>query len=213
MADIKSDREKSIGRMFDDGFRSKPEPPNFNNFDDSAKLHVSHILENNSKTVLDVGMGAGGMLLVLQERGVESVVGVELSHEGVKLATKRFEMFGDISKAVFFEGSFLDFKPSKVDAVSLHQVLHCHPNLKGMVNKAIEASPELIINTMPRKNIFTTIIINLMSLFTFPLKRFRVYAHSPKKVEKILSNHNYVKIFTDKSFFWETSLFKLKHEN
>ena len=213
MPDKNSDRENSIGKMFDDSYRSEPKPPNFENFDPSAKLHVNHILENNSKTVLDVGMGAGGMLLLLQERGVESVFGVELSHEGVKLAKKRFEMYGDITRAQFFEGSFLDYKPGKVDVVSLHQVLHCHPNLKGMVYKSLEASPELIINTMPKKRWYTTLVINIMSLFTSLLRGFRVYSHSPKEIEKILSEHNYVKIFANESFFWETSVFKLEQEN
>lgn len=210
MTDKKSSREDSIARLFDDMYNSKPEPPNFDNFDPSAKLQIKHILENKAKTVLEVGMGAGGMLLVLQERGVELVYGVELSHEGIKLAQKRFELFGDIDRAVFFEGSFLDYKPQKVDVVSFHQVLHCHPDIEGMVYKSLEASPNIIINTMPRKTWYTTVFFNLISLFKFAAKGFKPYSHSPKKVETILHEYNYSKIFTEKSFIWETSLFKLE---
>ncbi|MHA2172308.1 MAG: class I SAM-dependent methyltransferase [Candidatus Kariarchaeaceae archaeon] len=211
MRDEKSVREKSIGKMFDSSYRSKPKPAIFENFDASAKLHVNHILENKAKSVLDVGMGAGGILLVLQNQGVEKLFGVELSHDGIELAKQRFKMYGDISKANFFEGSFLDYNPEQVDAVSLHQVLHCHPDFKGMINKSVEASPQLIINTMPRKTWYTRLFIGIVSIFTM-LKGFRAYVHSPREVENILSVQNYVKVITEKSFFWETSLFKLKQE-
>ncbi|MHA2250442.1 MAG: class I SAM-dependent methyltransferase [Candidatus Kariarchaeaceae archaeon] len=212
MRDEKSKREKSIGKMFDSGYRSKPKPATIENFDSSAKLHVNHILENKAESVLDVGMGAGGILLALQNRGVEKVFGVELSHDGIELAKQRFEMYGDISRAIFFEGSFLDYSPEKVDVVSLHQVLHCHPDFKGMIKKSVEASPQLIINTMPRKTWFTRLFIGIISIFTRLLQGFRAYVHSPKEVEIILSDHNYVKVFTEKSFFWETCVFKLKQE-
>ncbi|MHA2278393.1 MAG: hypothetical protein ACXAC2_21650, partial [Candidatus Kariarchaeaceae archaeon] len=137
--------------------------------------------------------------------------GVELSHDGIELAKQRFKMYGDISKANFFEGSFLDYNPEQVDAVSLHQVLHCHPDFKGMINKSVEASPQLIINTMPRKTWYTRLFIGIVSIFTM-FKGFRAYVHSPREVENILSVQNYVKVITEKSFFWETSLFKLKQE-
>lgn len=119
-------------------------------------------------------------------------------------------MFGDIERAFFFEGSFLDYKPPKVDVVSFHQVLHCHPDLEGMVYKSLEASPKMIINTMPRKTWYTTVFFNLISLFKSLIKGFKPYSHSPKKVETILMEHSYSKKFTEKSFIWETSLFKLK---
>ncbi|MHA2033540.1 MAG: class I SAM-dependent methyltransferase, partial [Candidatus Kariarchaeaceae archaeon] len=111
MKDETSEREKSIGKMFDSSYRSKPKPVIFENFDPSAKLHVNHILEEKAKSVLDVGMGAGGILLALQDQGVENLYGVELSHDGIELAKQRFKMYGDISKANFFEGSFLDYNP------------------------------------------------------------------------------------------------------
>ena len=206
-------KDKSIGKMFDGSYGSKPTQPKFENFDTSAKLHVKHILENNSKSVLDVGMGAGGIIMVLQNKGVEKVIGVELSHDGVELAKKRFEMFGDISKTNFFEGSFLDYEPEKVDAVSLHQVIHCHPDFRGMINKSVEASPQIIINTMPRKIWYVQLLLGITSFFTIILKQgFRAYVHSPKEVDKILSNHNYVKIFTEDNNIWETSLYKLKQD-
>jgi 2-polyprenyl-3-methyl-5-hydroxy-6-metoxy-1,4-benzoquinol methylase len=211
MKDETSEREKSIGKMFDSSYRSKPKPVIFENFDPSAKLHVNHILEEKAKSVLDVGMGAGGILLALQDQGVENLYGVELSHDGIELAKQRFKMYGDISKANFFEGSFLDYNPEQVDAVSLHQVLHCHPDFKGMINKSVEASPQLIINTMPRKTWYTRLFIGIVSIFTM-FKGFRAYVHSPREVENILSVQNYVKVITEKSFFWETSLFKLKQE-
>jgi SAM-dependent methyltransferase len=213
MKDKKSAQEKSIGKMFDGSYSSTPQPANFENFDPSAKLHINHILENNSKSVLDVGMGSGGILLVLQNEGVEKVFGVELSHDGVELAKQRFEMYGDISRANFFEGSFLDYNPEKVDAVSLHQVIHCHPDFRGMINKSVEASPQIIINTMPRKIWYTKLFLGITSFFTMLLmKGFRAYVHSPLEVEKILSEYNYEKIFTEESLFLETSLFKLKKE-
>ena len=211
MRDKKVARDKKIGKMFDASHSSKPNPAIIDNFGPCAQLHVNTILENKSKSVLDVGMGAGGIILALQNQGVEKVIGIELSHDGVELAKQRFEMYGDISKAIFYEGSFLDYETEPVDAVSLHQVVHCHPDIRGMINKSIEASPKIIINTMPRKIWSIRLFIGFISILTMTFKRgFRTYVHSPEEVEILLSENNYVKVFTEKSGFWETSLFKLK---
>jgi len=207
-------KDKTIAKMFDTSYRSKPKPALVENFGSCAKIHVNQILENNSKSVLDVGMGAGGILLALQNQGVERVFGVELSHEGVELAKERFELYGDITRANFYEGSFLDYNPEKVDAVSLHQVLHCHPDFRGMINKSLESSPQVIINTMPRNNWYVKLLLGFISVFTMLFKNgFRAYVHSPKEVENILSKQNYLKIFSENTFLWETSVFKLKTNN
>ncbi len=211
MKNSKSNKDKSIATMFDGSYRSEAKPADFESFDESAKLHVKYILENKSKSVLDVGMGAGGIMMVLQDKGVERLIGVELSHEGIDLAKRRFEAFGDISKVSFFEGSYLDFPPETVDAVSLHQVLHCHPDFQAMIKKTLESAPKIIINTMPRRTWYMMLFLGIVSTFTILVsKGFRAYVHSPDEVKDILSEFGYERVSIEKSFIWETSLFRSK---
>ena len=120
-------------------YRGKPKPLKYNKFGKTAKLHVDKIIESGATSAFDIGCGTGGILLALQHFGVEKLYGADLSSEAINLATKRFELYGDGSNVQFFIDDVLDIAPPTVDSVSLHQVVCCYPDVKGILAKAISS--------------------------------------------------------------------------
>ena len=110
---------------------SRPiKPVNLRKVSRSVQLHVEKIEEAMAKSVLDLGCGAGGILLALQNAGVEEIHGIDASPEAIELAKKRFDKFGTLEKTSLTVGDIIQFDPPTVDAVSSHSVICCHPTAK-----------------------------------------------------------------------------------
>ena len=144
---------------FASDYKGPIKPVNLEKISRSVKLHIKKIEEANTESVLDLGCGGGGILLALQNAGIKEIHGIDASPEAIEMVKKRFEKFGTLEKTSFTVGDIIQFDPPAVDAVSSHSVICCHPNAIGIVNKATEKSPKMIIITFPKDNFLIKSII------------------------------------------------------
>ena len=179
---------------------------------ETAKRHIDQITEDSSvKTAIDVGSGAGGIVIGLLDKDLDFVYGVDLAPSMVEAAQLRLEKKGYLDKSKIEKISFLDFSfENNFDAVSLHQVLCCHPDRQSMLAKAISAKPKIIVMTLPRTRLFFRLGAGLLAQIRKIKKGFRFYVHDIKKIDNQLAEANYELIDTYKKFFWNTRTYKLK---
>lgn len=190
-------------------------PVNLDEMDQSAKLHVEKIKEANADSVLDFGCGAGGILLALQNAGIKEIHGIDASPEAIEMLKKRFEKFGTLENTSFAVGDIIQFDPPVVDAVSSHFVLCCHPNAIGMVNKATEKYPKMIVVSFPKDNLLTksaaTFINSMLWIFgrfKRSLRGLKWYAHSTRLIKTKFEENGYQLVFTHKSFIGQTLIYE-----
>ena len=190
-------------------------PVNLEKTSRSVQLHVEKIEEAQAKSVLDLGCGSGGILLALQEAGIEEIHGIDASPEAIEMKTKRFEKFGTLENTNFTVGDIIEFDPPEVDAVSSYSVLCCFPNATGIVNKAVEKKPKMVIITFPKDNFFNKALLFLLNrllwvggLFKRSLKGRKSYVHSTEKVKATFEEHGYKLVFSDEDFLGQTLLYE-----
>lgn len=179
---------------------------------ETAKLHVNHITEDpDVKTAIDVGSGAGGIMVGLLDKNLDFVYGVDLAPSMVDLARKRLEEKGYVDKSKVQKISFLDYSfEQNLDAVSLHEVLCCHPDRQAMLEKTLSAKPKVIVITLPRNRLFFRFGAGLLGQLRKIKKGFRFYVHDIKTIDDQLAEANYELVDDFKKFFWDTRTYKLK---
>ncbi|MHA1990148.1 MAG: hypothetical protein ACW981_01265 [Candidatus Hodarchaeales archaeon] len=128
---------------------------------------------------------------------------------------KRFEKFGTLENTSFTVGDIIQFDPPVVDAVSSHFVLCCHPNAIGMVNKATEKDPKIIVVSFPKDNLLTksmATFINIMlwifGRFKRSIRGFKWYAHSTSLIKTKFEENGYKLVFTNKNFITQTLIYE-----
>ncbi|OLS17018.1 MAG: Ubiquinone/menaquinone biosynthesis C-methyltransferase UbiE [Candidatus Heimdallarchaeota archaeon LC_3] len=210
---ISKKKEKAL--YISSSYTGEVKPVNLDKMDQSAKLHIEKIKETRAESVLDFGCGTGGILLALQQAGVKEIHGIDASPEAIEMIKKRFEKYGTLEKTSFTAGDILQFDPPVVDVVSSHFVLCCHPNAIGMVDKATEKYPKIIVISFPNDNIltktgavFANIILWISGLFKRSNRGLRWYAHSTKKINVKFEENGYRQIFIEKSFINQTLIYE-----
>ncbi|MHA2249730.1 MAG: class I SAM-dependent methyltransferase [Candidatus Kariarchaeaceae archaeon] len=204
-------RDQGIGKFFDSQGLTDIKPVSFDSLPKSARMHIESIQEVNPKSAIDVGCGAGDILLGIASNGLEAVYGIDLSKESLILAEKRVEKFGNVERAQFFQENFASMDPIEVDGVSFHRSLCCHPDLEGMLKQSLACNPQVIAITVPRNRFYVKGLFGIArGFFKIARKEFRPYVHSQRLIDEKLHAANYQKTQQKKGFFWEVSIYRRK---
>lgn len=169
----------------------------------SAKHHVDMILLNKDQiqTVVDVGSGAGGLMIKLLEEGIECVIGVDLSSKLTKETQSKIQQMGFEEHSKVIEGSFLDVDQKAADAVSLHASLCCHPNSSAILQKTTSLTPKLITLTLPRN--WKILRLGLRIVKFFRIMKF-FFLHDVKAIDQSLIHEGYQLDNVRNTLFWTT---------
>ena len=188
--------------------------------EETGQIHVKKILDSEAISVLDLGCGAGGILLELQKKGVKFIHGIDASPEGIELAKKRCEKFGTLENTIFTVGNIINFDPPIVDAVSSHAVLHCFPDAVGIVKKAMEKRPQLVVITFANDKISTKIMLRFVNsmfwvygLFSKFIKGRKIYIHSRDKIHTYFEENGYELTFSQINGVTQTFVYELLARN
>lgn len=205
--------EKAV--YFASDYTGPIKPVNLDKIDRSVKLHIQKIGDANAESVLDLGCGSGGMLLALQNAGINEIHGIDASPEAIEMVKKRFEKFGTLENTSFTVGDIIQFDPPAVDAVSSHSVLCCHPDAIGIVNKATQKNPKMVIITFPKDNLLIKSFMFCFNIGLWVIGRFnrsirgrKFYVHSTVSVNDKFEENGYELVFSDKSFFSQTLIYE-----
>lgn len=205
---------------FASDYKGEIKPVNLEKSDKSVQLHVEKIQEANVESVLDLGCGSGGILLALQNAGIKEIHGIDASPEAIEMMKKRFEKYGTLEGTTFTAGDIIQYDPPVVEAVSSHMVLCCHPNAVGIVSKATEKKPKMVVISYPQDKllfkialVFLNVLIWFGGLFKKSIRGFKAFAHSTELVNSTFEENGYKLIFSEKSFIVQTLIYELIDEN
>ncbi|MHA2098216.1 MAG: class I SAM-dependent methyltransferase [Candidatus Kariarchaeaceae archaeon] len=218
MQEEEQDSDKSKALYFDSWYKTEAKPLDYEDFSETAKLHVEKIVEVDASSALDIGCGAGGILLALQSKGVEKVYGVDASEEAIKLASMRFEKFGKIEGFEGIHSDMADVQTPVTDAVSLHRVLCCFPDYIQLIEKSTAKDATVIVMTYPRSrliNKFLTLLENgflsLVSIFKKRIRGLKGYNHSEREVRSEMETRGYSLSHEKIGFYWKTEVYTKKN--
>lgn len=211
LENIKKD-EDGIAKFFDRESNSMDNHQEKKNLSKTAFAHIDSITNQKAKTAVDVGCGSGRILIQLLENGVQQVTGIDLSSKMIELASKNVEKKTFVQHVKLINGSFLEITPEKIDALSLHRVLCCHPDRERMLEQAIAYHPDIIVLTIPKQWIFLRIPLNILIKLRNLLKRheFLPYMHKQKVIDKQLAMAGYISQKQVKTFIWVTTVYQKK---
>ncbi|MCH8908076.1 MAG: methyltransferase domain-containing protein [Candidatus Heimdallarchaeota archaeon] len=181
----------------------------------SVKKHINEIRDSKAESVLDLGCGAGGILLALQNAGISEIHGIDASPEAILMAKQRFEKFGTLENTSFTVGDIIDFEPPIVDAVSSHAVICCYPNAVGIVDKATQNKPKMVILTFPKDNLLNKTFTIIENMVLWVIARFnkstrgrKSYVHITDTVDATFTKNGYELVSSDKGLLWQTLIYK-----
>lgn len=131
-------------------------------------------------SVLEVGGGVGGIQLELLKAGAVRSVNVELSREYEECArdlAREADVETRIDRRI---GDFVREADAiePADAVVMHRVVCCYPDMPGLVGAAADRARRLLVFSFPRDTRLIRLGFRLANLW-YRLRDFRAFVHQP----------------------------------
>ena len=202
--------EKLIAKMFDNESEDYFKEYEKKGLPKTAEIQIDSIIDAKASTVIDVGSGPGVLMIKMLERGVQHVTGIDLSPKMIEISKNEIEKKNLGAKTELIQGSFLEILPKKVDAISLHRVLCCHPDREVMIDKSLSHEPNLITFTSLRDWKLMRIFLKLMKGVRKLIRGKFFLPFIPKfnEIDKQLKKEGYYPATTYKSKLWITKTYK-----
>lgn len=162
-------------------------------------------------TLLDVGGGVGAIHHELLDRGFVRAAHVDASAAYVAAAREEADRLGHGDRVAFWVGDFpaLAETVPQADVVTLHRVVCCDPDYRGMLQAAAGRARRVVAFSYPRPLIGVRVVIAIIN-FSLRLLRsaFRVHAHPPHAMSAVLEHAGFRRVFGGGSWLWAVDVFE-----
>lgn len=161
-------------------------------------------------TLLDIGGGVGAIQHALLSAGAISATAVEASTAFAKAAEEEAEDLGWSERIAVQRGDFVDLAPSiaEHDVVTLDRVVCCYDDMKSLVELSASRARRLYGLVHPRDTLWNKIGFGLGNVFFWITRSpFRFFIHPDKGVQQALEGDGLKRIFHDKTFIWQVSVY------
>ena len=184
--------------------------------DKPQQLLLEGILKANtisSKSLLEIGCGAGGLLITLLQKGASNAIGVDAS-EGMLEHAKQFAK--DLKQENRIEFRYGDFSQqanaiSQADVTILDKVLCCDENPKSLIELSTQKTNEVYAVSFPRDGIMARIFftsgIAIAKLFRL---KFTPFYHEASQLELWIESNGFLKVYSNNTIIWQILIFKKK---
>lgn len=106
-------------------------------------------LDPRGRTVLDLGCGAGAMVMKLLAAGAARASGVDLSRASIEDAQRQAERAGFGGRAEFAVGDVAQVALERHDWVILDRVICCYPDVERLLANSIPAAASVYAFSVP----------------------------------------------------------------
>jgi magnesium-protoporphyrin O-methyltransferase len=159
-------------------------------------------------SLLEVGGGLGEIQVALLEKGAaSSAVNVDLSATWETEAAGLLSERGLTDRVTRITGDFVREAGSlpNADAVILHRVVCCYPDLRAMLTAAVSRANRLVAVTFPRPAVwFKAMLVVENSVHRLRRRDFRAFIHPPDAMIGFLNSSGFPVVSDHHDFVWRT---------
>jgi magnesium-protoporphyrin O-methyltransferase len=175
---------------------------------DSTGAQIVAFLETQGiegASVLEIGGGIGELQLELLESGAAHAVNLELSpgyDREAEALLREAGLEGRIDRRILdiaVDGEVVD----PADVVVLNRVVCCYPDYERLLDAAASHARRLLVFSHPPRNAASRLVIGIENLFLRLRRRnFRVFAHPPAAMLRVLEERGFRAIFAHHGLVW-----------
>ncbi len=161
-------------------------------------------------SLLDIGGGVGAVEYELLAAGCQSAMDVDASKAYIRVASEEAQQRGLAERISHQHGNFVDLAPQipEADIVTLDRVICCYPDMEKMVSMSAAHARKLYGLVFPRDAWWARIGFAVIN-FLFRLQRssFRIYPHSTRAVDALISRSGLKPRFFRKTMVWQVAVY------
>jgi len=161
-------------------------------------------------TLLDIGGGVGVLHHELLDRGVSHAWEVDPSAAFLRVAAEEAERRGHAGRVEFIHAEVrqaADRLPV-VDVVTLDRVVCCDPDYESLLRIALGKAQRIFAYSYPRARWGMRAVTALQNaLRTLRGGQFRVFVHSPDRMEALVRAAGFDRIFQARSAIWYAGVY------
>ena len=157
-------------------------------------------------TVLEIGGGVGAMQVDLLHAGAAHTYNVEISPHYEKSARGIAEQSGvaDRVERVVADFAAVAAAVPPADAVILHKVVCCYPDMPGLVRPAAERARPWLVLTFPADRWWIRAGLRAANAVqTLVGSRYRVVFHEPLEIQAVAERTGLHRVVDQRGFFWQ----------
>lgn len=161
-------------------------------------------------SLLDIGGGVGAVHHELLAHGAREVVQVEISPAYLAAATEESARRGTAERVRFVRGDFVELAPGlePADVVTLDRVICCYPDMSRLVALSADKTRRLYGAVYPRRVWWVRVALAAGNALLRVLRSsFRVYAHPPEEIERVLRERGLEPRTARRTFVWHVAVF------
>jgi len=161
-------------------------------------------------TLLDVGGGIGAIQHELLDEGLRAATQVDASHAYLEVSRKEAEGRGHADRTTYVYGDFVELAPKLPDAdvVTLDRVICCYPDLEALLEASVSRARRVLGLVYPRERWGARMAMAIGNLwFRIRGSAFRVYLHSPARVDALLRGAGFQPARTSRTFIWRVETY------
>lgn len=210
---------------------NEPEPCCFDNWSGHyAKRARSHRLGRVSsdlirgleaaglsgRTILDVGCGAGGLVVEALERGAQTATGLDLSTASIEEARRIAPERGLAARATFrvADGATTILEPH--DVVVLDKVFCCYADVDGLLGNSLGAARSAYGFSVPPSTGARGAVQRALAAVSnvwYRLRRsrfgtFRAYVHDVAALDARVRAAGFERVFSRRRFTWDVAVYR-----
>jgi magnesium-protoporphyrin O-methyltransferase len=162
-------------------------------------------------TLLEVGAGIGGLHAELLKRGAARATDVDISAAYLAAAQSVAERLGIRERVEYRQADFAsaDAELPGADAVIMHRVVCCYPDMPALVAAAARHAGRLLALSYPRDAWYIRLGRRMVNAAMW-LQRsgFRFYVHDPAEIRAVAAAAGLALVRQDDSWPWQVALFE-----
>ncbi|HEV8469326.1 MAG TPA: methyltransferase domain-containing protein [Candidatus Limnocylindria bacterium] len=176
--------------------------------DDDGRRIVDFLVARGmtDRTLLEIGGGIGALQIELLRAGAARAESVEISSAYEDVARELASEARLVERIDRRVGDFAVEHPGmdSADAVVLHHVVCCYPDMPGLVRPAAALARRWLVLTFPADRWWIRSGLRLVSGAQSLFRReFRVFFHEPSAIEAIARSAGLEPALAHRGFFWQ----------
>ncbi len=166
-------------------------------------------------TVLDIGCGAGGLVLETLDRGAAGATGVDLSSASMGEARRIASERGLADRARFEVGDGASAALAPHDVVVLDKVFCCYPDVDGLIASSLAAARSVYAFSVPPSSGLRGSVRRALARAAngwYRLRRrrfggFRTYVRDVAALDVRVRATGFTPVFTRRRFGWDLAVY------